>query len=60
MATRITCSECRRDLKPHCRADNPCGWWTCTNRTCTARLFDISRNVMIRRDNTLVRLDPPT
>lgn len=60
MATRIECAQCRRDLRPHCQPEGRCGWWVCTNRSCDARLFDLSRNHLIHTDGRLERLDPPT
>lgn len=57
MATRIECSQCQRDLKPHCpRGNNACGWWTCTNHTCDAKRFDLSRGILVHTDGRSERL----
>lgn len=61
MATRIECSQCGADLKPHCAGDNRCGWWRCSRppKTCDARLFDLSRGILIHEDGSRERLGSP-
>lgn len=61
MATRIECSQCGRDLEPHCRADNLCGWWRCPApvKECDAKYFDLSRGILIHENGSRERLGSP-
>lgn len=56
MATVITCSECNRDLRPHCQ-DGRCDWWKCGNRACEAAVYDVRRGRLLRRDGRVEALD---
>lgn len=53
MPGTITCTQCDRDLRPHCPN---CGWLTCTNRTCDAHLYDIHRGILLHADGHVDRL----
>lgn len=54
--TVLTCSQCGRDLKPHCRPGAACDWLRCTNRTCDARYFDVHRGILLHEDGQVERL----
>lgn len=53
----MTCPGCGRDLKPHCTEAKPCGWHTCSNRTCPVRYADPARRTYVSTSNTLERYD---
>lgn len=51
----LRCNLCERDLKPHC-ADEHCDWWTCSNRACEARTYDVARGILVHEDGQVERL----
>lgn len=51
----LRCNLCERDLKPHC-ADEHCEWWTCSNRACEARTYDVARGILVHEDGQVERL----
>lgn len=49
MAAGFRCSQCERDLRAHC-PEGRCNWWRCTNRTCDAATYDVTRGILIHVD----------
>ena len=54
MADQFSCTDCEEQLRPHCE-HRRCGWWKCTNRECTANIYDIAGHRLIRRDGSVER-----
>lgn len=49
---RLTCNVCPSELTRHCD-DIDCGWWVCTDKSCTAATYDVRRGWLINRDGTV-------
>lgn len=52
MATaRLRCNHCEQPLTFHCPESNTlCDWLACTNRACTARIYDLHRGLLQHTD----------
>ena len=53
MAAKLKCNLCERTLVKHC---DHCAWYSCANKDCDAKRYDVEAGTLLHEDGTVERL----